>query len=152
MRKTITTLAAAALLIGAATICPAAARDRSDRVELTASQLTDQAAARAAQLKADLRLTPDQDKNWSGVQAELVNVWKKQGEHRQSWRNSRADQVGKVDLIEQMRKDGDDRIERGNDLKKLADAAQPLYASLDDQQKQRFGEALFHRSRDRRSD
>jgi hypothetical protein len=152
MRKTITTLATAALLIGAATISPAAARDRSDRVELTASQLTDQAAARAAQLKADLRLTPDQDKNWSGVQAELVNVWKKQGEHRQSWRNSRADQVGKVDLIEQMRKDGDDRIERGNDLKKLADAAQPLYASLDDQQKQRFGEALFHRSRDRRSD
>ncbi|WP_244526049.1 Spy/CpxP family protein refolding chaperone [Rhodopseudomonas pseudopalustris] len=121
-------------------------------MELTASQLTDQAAARVAQLKADLRLTPDQDKNWSGVQAELVNVWTKQGENRQSWRNARANQAGSVDLIEQMRKDGDDRIERGNDLKRLADAAQPLYASLDDQQKRRFGEALFQRSRDRRSD
>ncbi|ABE38159.1 Spy/CpxP family protein refolding chaperone [Rhodopseudomonas palustris] len=152
MRTTITSLATAAVLIGSVTIGPAMARDRSDRVELTASQLTDQAAARVAQLKADLRLTPDQDKNWSGVQAELVNVWTKQGENRQSWRNARANQAGSVDLIEQMRKDGDDRIERGNDLKRLADAAQPLYASLDDQQKRRFGEALFQRSRDRRSD
>ncbi|MGP9811369.1 Spy/CpxP family protein refolding chaperone [Rhodopseudomonas sp. NSM] len=152
MRRTITSLATAAVLIGSAAIGPAMARDRSDRVELTASQLTDRAAARAAQLKADLRLTPEQDKNWSGVQAELVNVWKKHDEHRQSWRIARANQAGSADLIEQMRKDGDDRIERGNDLKKLADASQPLYASLDDQQKQRFGEALFHRSRDRRSD
>ncbi|WP_245258230.1 Spy/CpxP family protein refolding chaperone [Rhodopseudomonas palustris] len=121
-------------------------------MELTASQLADHAAARAAQLKADLRLTPEQDKNWSGVQAELVNVWRKQGEQRQSWRNARANQASNVDLIEQMRKDGDSRIEHGNDLKKLADAAQPLYASLDDRQKRRFGEALFQRSRDRRSD
>jgi DNA polymerase III delta prime subunit len=153
MRRAITSLATAALLIGSVTVAPAIARDRSDRVELTASQLTDQAAARAAQLKADLRLTPEQDKNWSGVQAELVNVWRKRGEQRQSWRNARAaNREGSTDLIEQMRKDGDNQIERGNDLKKLAAAAEPLYVSLDDQQKRRFTEALFQRSRDRRSD
>ena len=37
--------------------------------------------------------------------------------------------------------------ERSVERKKLADAAQPLYASLDDQQKQRFGEELLGLSR-----
>jgi hypothetical protein len=32
--------------------------------------------------------------------------------------------------------------ERSTDRKTLADAAQPLFASLNDQQKQRFGEEL----------
>ncbi len=32
--------------------------------------------------------------------------------------------------------------ERSTDQKKLADAAQPLFASLDDQQKRRFSETL----------
>jgi len=152
MRRAIIPLATAALLIGAAMADPAAARDRSDRVELTTGQLTDQAAARAAKLKADLRLTQDQEKHWSGVQAELVNVWTRQAEHRQAWRNARATQGDSIDLIEQMRKDADDQIERGNQLKKLADASQPLYVVLDDQQKRRFTEALFGGYRDRRSD
>jgi hypothetical protein len=51
-----------------------------------------------------------------------------------------------------MRKDADEQIDRSNARKKLADTAQPLYASLDDQQKQRFSETLFRRDRDRRSD
>jgi hypothetical protein len=149
MRKSVIFFTTAALLTGAAMTGPAAARDRSDRAELTASQITDQAAARAAQLKADLRLTSEQETNWSGFQTAIVDVWKKQAEHQISWRNARANQQGSVDLIEQMRKDADDQVVRGNDRKKLADAAQPLYASLDDQQKRRFAEALFHRDRDR---
>jgi hypothetical protein len=42
-----------------------------------------------------------------------------------------------------MRKNADFQIERSNDRKKLADAAQPLYTSLDEQQKGRFAEILF---------
>jgi len=166
MRKTIMLLATAALFTGAAIGGPAMARDRSersdraDRGELTAGQIADQAAARAAQMKADLRLTPEQDKNWSDFQAVVVDVWKRQVEHRIAWRNARANQGNQGnqadqasrDLIAQMRMDADDQIARGNDRKKLADAAQPLYASLDDQQKRRFAEALFRRDRDRRSD
>jgi len=37
--------------------------------------------------------------------------------------------------------------ERSVERKKLADAAQPLYASLDDQQKQAFGQELLGLSR-----
>jgi hypothetical protein len=51
-----------------------------------------------------------------------------------------------------MRKDANEHIDQANAWKKLADAAQPLYSSLDDQQKRRFADALFRRDRgDRRS-
>jgi LTXXQ motif family protein len=152
MRKTTSILfTVAALLTGAAMTGSAIARDRSDPVELTASQITDQAAARAAQMKADLRLTSDQEKNWSGFETAVVDMWKKQAEHQVAWRKAHATEQGSANLIDDMRKGADDQIEQGNDRKKLADAAQPLYASLDDQQKRRFSEAMFRRDRDRRS-
>ncbi|WP_322516104.1 Spy/CpxP family protein refolding chaperone [Rhodopseudomonas palustris] len=158
MRKTLIVLTTAALLTGGAVTGAAIARDRSDRAvrtELTESQMADKAAARAAQMKVDLRLTLDQDKHWAGFQAAIVEVWKTRAEQRASWRNARANQTeqpGKENLIDQIRKDGDAQIERGNLHKKLADAAQPLYESLDEQQKQRFAEALASRGRYRHSD
>ncbi|MBR1091326.1 Spy/CpxP family protein refolding chaperone [Bradyrhizobium manausense] len=145
MRKTSILLTTAVLLIGTAVSGSADARDRSDRPELTASQMTDQAAARAAQLKADLRLTPEQEKNWSAFETAVVETWKNQVEQRLAWRNARAKQQDNVDLIDGMRKDADEQIDRSNAQKKLADAAQPLYSSLDDPQKRRFATALFHR-------
>jgi hypothetical protein len=154
MRKHLILVATAVALTGTALVGSATARDRSERVDLTSGQIKDQAAARAAQMKADLRLTPDQDKHWSDFQVAIVDTWKRQAEHQINWRNARAkqqadSQAANPDLIEQLRKDADDQIERGNDRKKLADAAQPLYNSLDDQQKRRFAEALLRRDRDR---
>ena len=151
MRKTLILVTTAALLTGTAITGSAVARDRSDRSELTSSQITDQAAARAAQMKADLRLTTEQEKNLPAFETAVVDVWKKQAEQRIAWRNAHARQQGSVDLIDEMRKDADEQIDRSNARKKLADAAQPLYSSLDDQQKHRFAEALFRRDRDRHS-
>ena len=151
MRKTLILVATAALLTGTAINGSAVARDRSDRTELTSSQITDQASARASQLKADLRLTAEQEKNWSAFETAVVDMWKKQAEQQIAWRNARAKEQGSVDLIDEMRKDADEQIDRSNARKKLADAAQPLYSSLDDQQKRRFAEALFRRDRDRHS-
>jgi len=145
MRKTLTFFTAAVLLTATAIAGPAVARDRSDQPELTASQLTDQATARAAQLKADLRLTPEQDKNWSAFQVAVVETWKNQAGQRLAWRAAHAKQQDSVDPIDDMRKEADQQIDRSNARKKLADAAQPLYNSLDDQQKRRFAAALFHR-------
>ena len=145
MRKDLTLFTAAVLLAGAALAGPALARDRSDRPELTASQMTDQAAARAAQLKADLRLTPDQEKNWSAFEVAVVDTWKNQAGQRLAWRAAHARQQDNVDVINEMRKEADEQIDRSNARKKLADAAQPLYNSLDDQQKRRFSATLFSR-------
>lgn len=151
MRRTLILVTTAALLTGTAITGSAVARDRSDRPELTAGQITDLAAARVAQLKADLRLTPDQEKNWPAFETALVDMWKKQAEQQIAWRSAHAKQQGSVDLIDEMRKDADEQIDRSNARKKLADAAQPLYSSLDDQQKHRLADALFRRGRDRRS-
>ncbi|UPT88208.1 hypothetical protein HAP41_0000003425 [Bradyrhizobium barranii subsp. apii] len=149
MRKTLILATIAALLAGTAIPGSAVARDRSDRPELTSSQITDQASARAAQMKADLRLTAEQEKNWPAFETAVVDIWKKQTEQQIAWRNAHAKQQGSVDLIDEMRKDADQQIDEANARKKLADAAQPLYVGLDDQQKHRFTEALFRRGRDR---
>jgi hypothetical protein len=151
MRKTLILATAAAMLAGTAITGAAVARDRSDRTELTASQITDQAAARAAQMKADLRLTAEQEKNWPAFETAVVDMWKKRTEARTAWRSAHAKQQGSNDLIDEMRKDADVQIDEANARKKLADAAQPLYSGLDDQQKQRFSETLFRRDRDRRA-
>lgn len=124
------------MLAGTAIIGTAVARDRSDRTELTAGQITDQVTARAAQMKADLRLTVE--KNWHAFETAVVDMWKKRTEARIAWRSAHAKQQGSVDLIDEMRKDADQQIDEANARKKLADAAQPLYSGLDDQQKQRF--------------
>jgi hypothetical protein len=151
MRKTFILVATTALLTGTAITGSAVARDRSDRTELTSSQITDHASARAAQMKVDLRLTAEQEKNWSAFETVVVDIWKKQTQQQFAWRNARAKEQGGVDLIDEMRKDADDQIDRSNARTKLADAAQPLYGSLDDQQKRRFSQILFRRDRDRHS-
>ena len=111
MRKTLILVTTAALLTSTAITGSAVARDRSDRPELTSSQITDQASARAAQMKADLRLTAEQEKNWPAFETAVVDMWKKQAEQHIAWRNAHAKQQGSVDLIDEMRKDADQQID-----------------------------------------
>jgi hypothetical protein len=143
MRKSIIIFISAALLGGTALTGSAIARDRSDRAELTATQMTDRAEARTAKMKVDLNLTADQEKNWSGFASAMHDMSKKQADRRVAMRDARAQQHGTFDALDEIRKNADRQIERSNDRKKLADAAQPLYTSLDEQQKNRFAEALF---------
>ena len=105
MRKTLILVTAAAMLAGTAITGAAVARDRSDRTELTAGQISDQAAARAAQMKADLRLTTEQEKNWPAFETVVVDMWKKRTEARIAWRTAHAKQQVSVDVIDEMRKD-----------------------------------------------
>jgi hypothetical protein len=149
MRKALILLTTAAMAAGSALAGPAIARDRSDRVQMSANQIADQADARTARMKVGLRLTPEQDKNWSGFETAMRDMGKKRADRQMALREERAQRNGSVDVIEQMRKDADAQIERSNDWKKLADAAQPLYASLNEQQKRRFAEDMFRVEHDR---
>jgi hypothetical protein len=142
----------AALLAGTALTGSAVARDRSDRTELTAGQMTDRAEARTAKMKVDLNLTADQDKNWSGFASAMRDMSKKQADRRIALRDARAQERGSVDLLDAIRKNADRQIERANDRKKLADAAQPLYTSLNEQQRDRFADSLFGGDRGRETD
>jgi hypothetical protein len=149
MRKTVILAMGTALLIGSAMTGSAVARDRLDRSELTASQMTDRADVRTAKMKVDLNLTADQERNWSGFASAMQDMSKKQADRRIALRDARAQQHGSFDALDEMRKSADSQIERSNDRKKLADAAQPLYTSLNEQQKIRFAEILFGDDRER---
>ena len=142
-------LLSAALLTGTALTSPAMARDRTDHVELTANQMADRADARTAKMKVDLNLTADQDKNWAGFASAMQDMNKKQADRRIAMRDARAQQHGGVDLIGELRRNADSQIEYANERKKLADAAQPLHASLNEQQKNRFADMLFGGDRER---
>jgi hypothetical protein len=142
MRKALLLLTAAALVAGTALTGSAVGQDRVRRAELPANQLADQSAARTARIKADLRLTPEQEGNWAGFETALRDISKTRADREIALRADRTQPKGPLDIIEQMRKGADALSERSIEQKKLADAAQPLFASLNEQQKRRLTEEL----------
>ncbi len=150
MRKALLLLAAAPLVVATTLTTGAAiAQDRSRHVELSPNQVADQVDARNARMRADLRLTPEQENNWSGFETAMREIGKKRADREVTLRADRTQQKGPVDVIEQMRKGADSMTERAVDQKKLADAAQPLFASLNDQQKRRLTEELVRMENER---
>ena len=125
---------------------------RADRGTLTASQIVAQEDARTARIKADLRLTAEQEKNWPGLETALRDVGKTRAERQVALRADREQRKEPVDIIEHLNRRAKILGDRSADVKKLADAAQPLYASLDEQQKRRFADELIRLSRGRDSD
>ena len=90
--------------------------------------------ARIAGLHAGLKLTAEQEKNWPAVETALKDVAKQRSERFAA----RASADKPKTPIERLGLRADAMTERGAALKKLADAAGPLYSSLDDGQKHRF--------------
>ena len=104
--------------------------------------------ARIAGLKAGLKLTAAQEKNWPAVETALRDRAKQRTERFEQFRKMheqrRADPSQRGDILEQMRSRADNMATSAASMKKLADAIDPLYKSLDDGQKQRF--ALLYRA------
>ena len=114
---------------------------RWDR-ELSANQINDQFAARTARIKADLRLTPEQEKNWPDFETAVKDIGKRNADLQIALRTERAQLKDPYDVIQQMREEARFLGGRSVDQKALASGAQPLYASLNDQQKRRFAGEL----------
>lgn len=106
---------------------------------------------RIAGLKAALRLTPDQEKNWPSFEQAMRDVAKQRAEAREKmrerWASFRADrEAGKPaqrNIPEDLKARADRMATAAENLRKLADASAQLYASLDDAQKRRLG-VLMH--------
>jgi len=147
MRKALVLFTTAALVAGSALAGPALARDRMDPAELSANQITDQYAARTARIKADLRLTPEQAKNWPGFESAMNDLAKASADRQMAMQTPGTQPKGPVDIIEQMRRQAKYMSERSVERKTIADAAEPLYVSLDDQQKRRFAAELLNLNR-----
>jgi hypothetical protein len=102
--------------------------------------------ARIAGLKAGLKLTPAQERHWPAVETALRERAKLRAERFERFQKLRetTDQTQRRDaMVDRMKSRADDMATAAVNLKKLADAIDPLYKSLDDGQKQRF--ALLYR-------
>ena len=108
---------------------------------MTAEDAQAFADARIAALKAGLKLSPDQEKNWPAVETVLRDLAKQRAARMQAQRQrrdeARADNAPR-DGIAMLRSRAEIMTERAAGLKRLADAAEPLYKSLDDGQKRRL--------------
>ena len=86
-------MTAMAAAVTAATPLSARDRDRDDVFRITPNQIVDMADARIAQLKADLRLTPDQDKNWGSFQNALHDMAQRRADRMTRVREARSAQT-----------------------------------------------------------
>ena len=91
--------------------------------------------ARIAALKAGLRLTPDQEKNWPAFETALRDIAKMRAEHRTA---RQQPEPRPDDPAAKLRRHAELMTNAGASLTRLADAQEPLYQSLDDSQKRRF--------------
>lgn len=105
--------------------------------------------ARIAGLKAGLRLTPEQDKSWPAFEQAYRDLAKLRIERRgqiqgqiqgsvQGQGPAAAGEDRAADPVARLARRADLLSTHGAALKRLADAAAPLYQSLDEAQKQRF--------------
>jgi zinc resistance-associated protein len=108
--------------------------DRMPHWRPSAADITAFGDGRIAALRAGLELTADQQKLWPPVESALRDVFKQ----RSDWFTARADADRPADPVERLNTRAQAMLDRGSALKKLADAADPLYKSLDDAQKHRF--------------
>ena len=99
-------------------------------------------------IKKELNLTPDQEKNW-GSFASAMHYLGHNGADRLNLRITRAQRDPPDDVIEQMRNEAQFLVDRAADQRNVADAAEPLYASLDDKQKQVFIQEMVRLSHER---
>jgi hypothetical protein len=95
--------------------------------------------ARLAALKAGLALTPEQEKLWPAFESAARDLQKLRLDRANAAMAARRDSTPQtLDPAARMSRQATAMTETGAALKKLADATDPLYKSLDDGQKRRF--------------
>ena len=122
--------------------------ERSHRAQLTADDIAAFTDARIAALKAALKLTPAQEKNWPAVEQAVRDFSKEQIAQREARRAAGQ----RNDATERLRDRADALTNRAESLRRLADAEKPLYQSLDEAQKRRFDMALRFAGRRHRTE
>lgn len=116
------------------------------RVQLSPQDRTAIADARIAAVHAGLALTPDQEKLWPPVEQAIRDFAKlridranaKMQVKNESKKDDARKQQEAVDQVARLRSQADRMAETAAALKKIADAADPLYKTLDDGQKRRL--------------
>jgi hypothetical protein len=116
--------------------------------QLTAEQMVANSDANIERIKKELSLTPEQEKYWAGFNS-AMHYLGHNGADRLNLRIARSKRDPPDDVIEQMRNEAQFLNDRAVDQRNVADAAEPLYASLDDKQKQTFINEMVRLSHER---
>jgi hypothetical protein len=116
--------------------------------QLTAEQIVANSDANIDRIKTELNLTPEQEKHWTGFNS-AMHYLGHNGADRLNLRIARAKRDPPDDIIEQMRNEAQFLNDRAVDQRNVADAAEPLFASLDDKQKAIFIEEMVRLSHER---
>ena len=93
--------------------------------------------AKLACMKVALKLNPDQEKLWTAFETAVRDNAQDRMKNLQKMMEMRkqSEQASPIDLLDAW---SSDMTQAGADMKKVADAAKPLYASLDETQKHDF--------------
>ena len=121
---------------------------QSGTPQLTADQIVTNSDSYIERIKTELNLTPDQEKHWYGFSS-AMHYLGHNGAERLNLRVARAKRDPPDDIVEQMRNEAQFLIDRAADQRNVADAAEPLYSSLDDKQKQVFIQEMVRLSHER---
>ncbi len=116
--------------------------------QLTAEQIVANSDAYIDRIKTELKLTPEQEKHWTGFNS-AMHYLGHNGADRLNLRIARAQRDPPDDIIEQMRNEAQFLNDRAVDQRNVADAAEPLFASLDARQKAIFIDQMVRLSRER---
>lgn len=104
--------------------------------------------ARIASVHAGLKLTADQEKLWPPVEAAVRDFAKlridRANARMSAPQNQSQDGQKDTDLVARLRERADNMAANAAALKKIADAADPLYKTLDDGQKRRLRVLTHH--------
>jgi hypothetical protein len=123
--------------------CPLAYAEDTHQPKLTQADLKAITDARIGTLKAALQLTPEQQKNWAALEA-AIRERAQTRDQRIAALAERHGKGGQVDPAELLQQHADALAKRAAAVKKLADAWQPLYQSLDADQKRRLRALASH--------
>jgi hypothetical protein len=111
--------------------------------KLSPSDLKAITDARIGVVKAALQLTPDQDKYWPAIE-EAIRARAEARQRRIAALEALSSQQGEVDPFKLLKGRADALAQKALTLNKLVDAWQPLYQTLNGDQKRRLGFVVTH--------
>lgn len=97
-----------------------------------------------AMAKAALKLTPDQEKLWAPIEAQVRDAFKARDEHRAEWKKEREERKAqksddaskRPNMAERFEKMSKRLSERADRFKAFSSSFSPFYATLNDEQKE----------------
>jgi hypothetical protein len=113
---------------------PAAFSAREQKHEFSDADRAGFLDARIATLHAGLKLSPEQERLWPGVESALRTAAQRAMESYQKFKDAPAG----GNFVDQIRQRGESVVVRGQNLQAIANAATPLYAVLTEEQRRRL--------------